>query len=62
MTATITAPTTEHTNWATEFYGLVLGAPTAEWNHSCTAQCPNPCPASSLVTMPEIDITASPIA
>lgn len=22
----------------------------AEWNHSCTSQCPNPCPASSRFT------------
>lgn len=20
-----------------------------EWNHSCTSQCPNPCPASSML-------------
>jgi hypothetical protein len=26
----------------------------AEWNHSCTSQCPNPCPASSRLTQPGV--------
>lgn len=33
---------------------------TAEWNHSCTSQCPVPCPASGAVTLPEIDTVAAP--
>lgn len=38
-------------------------APSAEWNHSCTDQCPNPCPAaSSLVDTPEIIVPESPAA
>lgn len=27
-----------------------------EWNHSCTSQCPNPCPASSGIALPEVDL------
>lgn len=27
----------------------------SEWNHSCTSQCPIPCPALSQVVIPEID-------
>lgn len=31
----------------------------AELNHSCTSQCPNPCPAaSSALDRPEIDIVS----
>lgn len=26
----------------------------AEWNHSCTSQCPNPCPYSSVLDVPEV--------
>jgi hypothetical protein len=26
----------------------------AEWNHSCTSQCPNPCPASSRLAQPGV--------
>lgn len=34
----------------------------SEWNHSCTPQCPNPCPAAaSAIEVPEID-TVAPVA
>ncbi|MEW1679304.1 hypothetical protein AB0O47_39555 [Streptomyces noursei] len=42
---------------------LLLERPTdttAEWNHSCTSQCPNPCPASGSVATPEVDVYESP--
>lgn len=26
----------------------------SEWNHSCTSQCSNPCPASSRLTTPVV--------
>lgn len=32
----------------------------AEWNHSCTAGCPNPCPYSNVVERTEGDIALSP--
>lgn len=35
-------------------------APRSEWNHSCTAQCPNPCPAAGCVATPETDTVVSP--
>jgi hypothetical protein len=33
---------------------------TYEWNHSCTSQCPNPCPASGRVGTPEVDTVEAP--
>lgn len=45
------------TTWATQFFALVTG----ELNHSCTSQCPNPCPAaSSALERPETE-TVSPV-
>jgi hypothetical protein len=26
----------------------------SEWNHSCTAQCPQPCPYSNTLDVPEV--------
>ena len=52
MTHTAPNPTAE---WVLGLVGLVLGEPRSEWNHSCTSQCPNPCPASSMVDRPEAD-------
>lgn len=34
--------------------------PTAEHNHSCTPQCPNPCPVNA-VARPEADVITSPV-
>jgi hypothetical protein len=45
MTITMTEPITEARN---------------EWNHSCTAQCPNPCPAANVIDLPEITIPDTP--
>lgn len=34
----------------------------AEWNHSCTSQCPNPCPAaSSSLTQPVVGQPVTPV-
>lgn len=32
----------------------------SEWNHSCTGQCPQPCPYSSMVERPEVDVVMAP--
>lgn len=36
--------------------------PRAEWNHSCTPQCPNPCPASNVVELPQPEVVVPIVA